>query len=414
MASQGLFAEYRNVAISTVLRTPWVDVGGALSQVSPTDLGIAVARAVLAQAQVAPESVEAVVAGSVAQASFDAYFLPRHIGLYAGVPQSVPALGVQRICGTGFEVLAQAGALIEHQGLSSVLGVATESMSRNPIAAYTHRTGFRLGAPVEFKDFLWEALFDPAAGIDMIQTAERIAEEHGLTRTEVDRVAARSFAQAQLAQTGGWFREEIFPLTAQSFVMDGYQTRQLQLPRGLDCVDRDSHIRESSFEALQRLKPVHAGGIQTAGNSCGVVDGAAAAVLTSGKTLGAAPLAWLRASAVCGVAPETMGLGPVAAIRLLLQRTGLYLSDIGRFEINEAQAAQLLAVQRLLEIDAQRLNVHGGSIALGHPLAATGLRLTLTLARQLRAANQRYGIASACIGGGQGMAVLIENPDYSG
>lgn len=414
MVSQGLFAEYRNVAISTALRTPWVDVGGALSQVSPTDLGIAVARAVLAQAQVAPESVEAVVAGSVAQASFDAYFLPRHIGLYAGIPQSVPALGVQRICGTGFEILAQAGALIEHQGISSVLGVAAESMSRNPIAAYTHRTGFRLGAPVEFKDFLWEALFDPAAGVDMIQTAELIAQEHGLTRMEVDRVAARSFALAQFAQIGGWFREEITPLIPQSFAIEGYEPRQLQLPRGMECLNSDSHIRDSSLEVLQQLKPVYAHGIQTAGNSCALVDGAAAVLLSSGKAGDAAPLGWFRASAVCGTAPKTMGLGPVAAIRLLLQRTGLYLSDIGRFEINEAQAAQLLAVQRLLEIDEQRLNVHGGSIALGHPLAATGLRLTLTLARQLRAANQRYGIASACIGGGQGMAVLIENPDYSG
>lgn len=414
MSAEGLFSEYRSVALLAAVRTPWVDLSGALSQVSPTDLGIAVARAVLAQASVVPEAVEAVIAGSVAQASFDAYFLPRHIGLYAGIPQAVPALGVQRICGTGFEVLAQAGSLIEHQGLGAVLSVATESMSRNPIAAYTHRNGFRVGAPVEFKDVLWEALFDPAAGIDMIQTAERIAQEFALSRTEVDSFAARSFARAQAAQIVGWLHKEILPLTSQAFTVEGYQPRHLQLPRGVEQLSTDTHIRDSSLAALQRLNPVHAGGVQTAGNSCALVDGAAAVLLGSTAIGGTPPLAWLRASAVCGVAPQTMGLGPVAAIRLLLQRTGLHLSDIGRFEINEAQGAQVLAVQRQLEIDDQCLNVHGGAIALGHPLAATGLRLTLTLARQLRAAHLRYGIASACIGGGQGMAVLIENPDYSG
>jgi len=411
----GLYSAFDEVCLVDALRTPWVDLGGALAQVSPIDLGIAVARGLFARSGIEAAAVDSVIAGSMAQASFDAYFLPRHIGLYSGVPQAVPALAVQRICGTGFEILRQAGEQIARGSAALALCVASESMSRNPIAAYTHRGGFRLGASVEFKDFLWEALFDPAAGIDMLQTAENLARIHGLERETVDRFAARSFARALAAQEAGWFAGEILPLERERFSLDGGRERALDLPRGVETVERDSHVRASPFAALQRLRPVHAGGVQTAGNSCAVVDGAAAALVGACRDFpGARPLAWLRAASACGVAPERMGIGPVAAIRLLLERSALTLVDIGRFEINEAQGAQVLAVQRELEIDAERLNVHGGAIALGHPLAATGLRLTLTLARQLRAADLRYGVAAACIGGGQGMAVLIENPDYRG
>lgn len=411
----GLYSAFDEVCLVDALRTPWVDLGGALAQVSPIDLGIAVARGLFARSGIEAAAVDSVIAGSMAQASFDAYFLPRHIGLYSGVPQAVPALAVQRICGTGFEILRQAGEQIARGSAALALCVASESMSRNPIAAYTHRGGFRLGAPVEFKDFLWEALFDPAAGIDMLQTAENLARIYGLERETVDRFAARSFARALAAQEVGWFAGEILPLERARFSLDGDRERALDLPRGVDRVERDSHVRASPFEALQQLRPVHAGGVQTAGNSCAVVDGAAAALVGACRDFpDARPLAWLRAASACGVAPERMGIGPVAAIRLLLERSGLTLADIGRFEINEAQGTQVLAVQRELEIDTERLNVHGGAIALGHPLAATGLRLTLTLARQLRAADLRYGVAAACIGGGQGMAVLIENPDYRG
>lgn len=409
----GLYSAFDEVCLVDALRTPWVDLGGALAQVSPIDLGIAVARGLFARSGIEAAAVDSVIAGSMAQASFDAYFLPRHIGLYSGVPQAVPALAVQRICGTGFEILRQAGEQIARGSAALALCVASESMSRNPIAAYTHRGGFRLGAPVEFKDFLWEALFDPAAGVDMLQTAENLARIYGLERETVDRFAARSFARALAAQEAGWFAGEILPLERERFALAGGRERTLELPRGVERVERDSHVRASSFAALQRLRPVHAGGVQTAGNSCAVVDGAAAALVGACRDFpGARPLAWLRAASACGVAPERMGIGPVAAIRLLLERSALTLADIGRFEINEAQGAQVLAVQRELEIDTERLNVHGGAIALGHPLAATGLRLTLTLARQLRAANRRYGVAAVCIGGGQGMVVLIENPDY--
>ncbi|MGS0942389.1 thiolase family protein [Pseudomonas luteola] len=410
---QGLYSAFDDVVLLGGVRTPWVDYCGALGQVSPIDLGIKVAREVLARSGLAPDQVASVLAGSVAQASFDAYLLPRHIGLYAGVPLEVPALQVQRICGTGFELLRQAGEQIGLGQAEIALCVASESMSRNPIAAYTHRSGFRLGASVEFKDFLWEALMDPAPGIDMIGTAENLARRYSLTRAEVDTYALASFNRALAAQEAGWFADEIVPVQTEEFRLEGYRTRGIQLPRRIASVAVDSHPRPTSLEALARLAAIHEGGVQTAGNSCAVVDGAAAMVVArrSSRTDGP-PLANLLAATAVGVAPEVMGIGPVPAIRLLLERSGLTLAEIARFEINEAQGAQVLAVQRELDIDPERLNTCGGAIALGHPLAATGLRLTLTLARQLQANHERYGIAAACVGGGQGMAVLIENPNY--
>ena len=413
MSGAGQYSSFGDVAIYEALRTPWVDLGGALAQVSPIDLGIKVGREVLARAAVDPSSVDSVLAGSVAQASFDAYLLPRHIGLYSGVPQEAPALGVQRICATGFELLRQAARQLD-DGVQLALCVAAESMSRNPIAAYTHRCGFRLGAEVAFKDFLWEALYDPAPGVDMITTADNLARRHGLSREEVDRYALGSHQLALQAQTDGWFEPELVAVDNECFDLAGYQPRRIQLPRGVDRVTCDSHPRPTDLDALRRLRAVHAGGVQTAGNSCAVVDGAAAALVGRASAARRPVLAHLLASSEVGVAPEFMGIGPVPAIQLLLQRRGLALGDIGLLEINEAQAAQVLAVAQVLELDGDRLNRRGGSIALGHPLAASGLRLVLTLARQLREGNLRYGIAAACVGGGQGMALLIENPAYQG
>ncbi|KHL76142.1 acetyl-CoA acetyltransferase [Pseudomonas putida] len=412
MSSAGLCTAFDDVAIVQMVRTPWVDLGGALAAVSPIDLGIKAGRAVLARAGISPQAVDSVLAGSMAQASFDAYLLPRHVGLYSGVPQAVPALAVQRICGTGLELLRQAGEQLR-SGVQQVLCVGAESMSRNPIAAYEHRGGFRLGAPVGFKDFLWEALYDPAAGVDMIGTAENLARAHGLGREAVDAWALRSHQRALQAQQQGWFDEEIVEVTAESFSAEGCLPRGIELPRGVAQVSHDSHPRPTDAPALARLRAVHAGGVQTAGNSCAVVDGAAAALVTRFSACTQPPLARLLMATAVGVPPSTMGIGPAPAIALLLERNGLRLEQIDRFEINEAQAAQVLAVAQALQLDVEKLNVHGGAIALGHPLAATGLRLVHTLARQLRQGNLRYGIAAACIGGGQGMAVLIENPRFA-
>lgn len=411
MSGNGQYAGFADVAIYDALRTPWVDLGGDLAEISPIDLGIKVGREVLARAGIDPRAVDSVLAGSMAQASFDAYLLPRHIGLYSGVGQAVPALGVQRICATGFELLRQAAEQLRDE-VQLALCVASESMSRNPIAAYTHRGGFRLGAAVQFKDFLWEALYDPAPGLDMIATADNLARRYGLTRETVDAYACTSHQRALAAQQAGWFEPEIVAVRNQTFELDGYQPRSIWLPRGVDSVSQDSHPRPSERAALARLRAIHEGGVQTAGNSCAVVDGAAAALVGRASACSTTPLALLLASAVVGVAPEFMGIGPAPAIHLLLQRSGLSLEQIGRIEINEAQAAQVLAVARELELDGERLNVQGGSLALGHPLAASGLRLVLTLARQLREHNLRYGIAAACVGGGQGMALLIENPAW--
>ncbi len=413
MARKGFFNAFDDVVIVDGVRTPLVDYCGALGHVSPTDLGIKVAREALKRAGVAPEDIGSVITGNMAPGDFDQFFLPRHIGLYAGVPVDVPALMAQRICGTGFELFRQAGEHIQAGVCDAALVVGTESMTRNPIAAFDHRTGFKLGAPVGFKDYMWEALKDPAAGINMIQTAENLAKKYGITREAVDEFASASFAKAVAAQESGFLAGEIVPVVSEKFELEGYRPRGIRLQGKATEVTTDTHPRPSPVEVLARLKPVFEGGVQTGGNSSALVDAAAACVVTSGayaKAQGKRPLARVVAAAVVGVPPEIMGIGPAAAIRLLLERTGLTLDDIARFEVNEAQGAQTLAVARELGMDISRLNVNGGAIALGHPLAATGVRLTLTLARELQRSGTRYGISSACIGGGQGIALLIENP----
>ena len=410
--SAGVAGAWRDAWLLDGCRTPFVDYTGALSQVSPIDLGIKAAREALSRAEMPPETIGTVIAGSVAQASFDAYMLPRHIGLYAGVPQDVPAHLVQRVCGTGIEVLMQAADAVTHKGVEAALCVGSESMSRNPVAAYTHRNGFRMGQ-VEFKDFLWEALLDPAPGLTMGGTAENLAKRYRIDREAVDEFAARSFARAVAAQESGFLGGEITPVASETFRLEGYAEREIRLDRKAGTVDLDTHIRPSAIEALAKIRPAF-GGVQTGGNSSGVVDGAAAGIVVSGAWLrgeGRAPLARLVAGVAVGCPPEVMGIGPVPAIRSLLERTGLRLEDIDLIEINEAFAAQVIACARELSLDEDRLNIHGGAIAIGHPLAATGLRLAITLARSLRRLGLRRGIASACIGGGQGIALLIENPE---
>jgi len=412
MASKGFFGSFDDVWMIDGVRTPMVDYCGDLGGVSATDLGIKVAREVLKRSGVPAGHIGSVIAGNMAPSDFFQFMFPRLVGLYAGVPTEVPAIMVQRICGTGFELFRQAGEQIERGYCDAALVVGAESMTRNPIAAFTHRTGFKLGAPVEFKDFMWEALVDPAPNITMIQTAENLAKKYGITREEVDAFAARSFERAVAAQAAGYFDGEIAPVSTETFELDGYASRTLELPRKVTSLTRDTHARISPVEVLAKLRSVYPGGVQTGGNSSALVDAGAAAVVASGnyvKANGKKPLARVLAAAAVGVPPEIMGIGPAPAIRLLLERTGLKLSDIGRFEINEAQGAQTLAVGRELGLDLDKLNVKGGAIALGHPLAATGVRLTITCARQLQAIGARWGVASACIGGGPGIALLIEN-----
>jgi acetyl-CoA C-acetyltransferase len=412
MASKtaGLGANWSDVWLLDGVRTPFADYNGALAQVSPTDLGIKVAREAFARSGVSPQDVGTVITGSMAQASFDTYCLPRHIGLYSGVPIEVPAHMVQRVCGTGIEVLMQAADVVTHKAIGLTLCVGAESMSRNPIASYTMR-GFRMGS-VDFKDFLWEALRDPAADVTMGDTAENLARSYQITRPEVDAYAVRSFERALAAQKSGFLAGEITPVKRETFEREGFAPRELKL-KGVDELGADTHVRPSQLEALAAIRPAF-GGVQTGGNSSAIVDGAAAAlVVSSDYAKGRPALARIIAGATVGVRPDIMGIGPVPAMKAVLERAELKLSDIDRFEINEAFGAQVMACARELGIDEAKLNVNGGAIAIGHPLGATGVRLALTLARELKRAQLRYGIASACIGGGQGIALLIENPEIS-
>ena len=408
--TKGLLSQYEDVWLLDGVRTPFAEYNTVLGLVSPIDLGIKVAREVFRRSAVSPEAVDTVVAGNMAQASFDAYMLPRHIGLYSGVPIEVPSHLVQRVCGTGFEAILQAGDLIKLGKVDLGLVVGTESMSRNPVAAYTHRAGFRMGQ-VEFKDFLWEALLDPSCNLTMGGTAEDLAKRYKISREDADRFAADSFARAIAAQKSCFLSGEITPVISETFELRGYKPRGIRLPRKVESFGEDSHIRPSPLEVLAKLPPAF-GGVQTGGNSSGIVDGAAATLVASGEFVrnqGKQPLARVVAGAVVGVPPEIMGIGPVPAIKAVLDAAGLTLDKIDRIEINEAFAAQTLACERELGLDHARLNVNGGAIAIGHPLAATGVRLAITLSRELQRSKGRYGIASACIGGGQGIALLLEN-----
>jgi acetyl-CoA C-acetyltransferase len=414
--SRGFYQSFDDVVMLGGVRTPMVDYCGALGHISPTDLGIKAARESLKRAGLKGGDIGSVLTGNMAPGDFDQFFLPRHIGLYAGVPIDVPALMAQRICGTGFELFRQAGEQIQAGITDTALVVGTESMTRNPIAAFDHRTGFKLGAAVGFKDYMWEALKDPAAGINMIQTAENLAKKYGIGREDVDAFASASFAKAVAAQESGFLAGEIVPVVSEKFEVEGYKSRGIRLQGKTTEVSSDTHARISPIEVLAKLKPVYEGGVQTGGNSSALVDAAAACVVTSGtfaRAHGLQPSARVVAAAVVGVPPEIMGIGPAPAIGLLLERSSMKLAQIGRFEINEAQGAQTLAVARELGLNLDRLNVNGGAIALGHPLAATGVRLTITLARELQRSGQRWGISSACVGGGQGIALLIENTQAS-
>ncbi len=407
----GLVSQYDDVWLVDGVRTPFADYNTVLGLVSPIDLGIKVAREVFRRSGVSPEAVDTVVAGNMAQASFDAYMLPRHIGLYSGVPIEVPSHLVQRVCGTGMEAILQAADSIQLGKVDLGLVVGAESMSRNPVAAYTHRGGFRMGQ-VEFKDFLWEALLDPACNATMGGTAETLAKQFKISREDADRFAADSFARAIAAQKACFLSGEIVPVISERFERTGYTSRGIRLPKKVETFDQDSHIRPSPLEVLAKLPPAF-GGVQTGGNSSGIVDGAAATLVASGEFVrkhGKPPLGRVVGGASVGVPPEIMGIGPVPAIRAVLEASGLKLDQIDRIEINEAFAAQTLACERELGLDHAKLNVNGGAIAIGHPLAATGVRLAITLARELKRSHGRYGIASACIGGGQGIALLVENP----
>jgi acetyl-CoA C-acetyltransferase len=406
----GSGALFNDIYLIDGKRTPFGKYVGGLSTVSPTDLGILASRAAIDASGVPAGDIDQTIVANIGQASADSFFLPRHIALYSGAPLESTALMTQRICGSGVELLGQAAEQIALGKANLVLGCGTDAMSRYPLASYSARQGFPLGRP-EFIDLLWEALNDTAA-VPMGCTADNLAREYSLSREDVDAFAARSQQRYASAQAAGFFQQEIVPVVAKGAL----ETAGLK-PRQYRCNNRegvaaDEHPRQSSMEELARLPFVFSKeGPSTAGNASGIVDGAAALLVASGDYVrgnGLKPLGKIRGITATGVKPEIMGIGPVPAIRLLLARMGLTLNDIDRFEINEAFSAQCLAVARALDLDQDKLNVNGGAIAIGHPLAATGVRLALTCLKTLQRDKKQLGIASACIGGGQGIAMVLE------
>ncbi len=376
--------------------------GGRLKDVSANDLGAVAARAALERTQVPASAVQHVVMGNALQTSGDAIYGARHVALKAGVPQEVPALTLNRLCGSGIQSVITATQLLQLGEADTVLAGGMENMSQAPHVLRGLRSGLKLGQGA-LEDLLMVALRDSYCGLLMAQTAEKLAQERGIPRSEQDAYAFRSMREARRALDQGLFAEEIAPVTVRS-------------GRGEEVVRDDDHLFEKpDLEVMSRLPPAFGPeGMVTAGNASGIVDGAAAVLVMApdkARAEGRRPLAEVLDWAVVGVDPSRMGIGPVPAIRRALERAGLRLEDIDLFEVNEAFAAQYLAVEKELELPRERVNVNGGAIAIGHPLGATGTRLLLTLALELRRRGKTHGVASACIGGGQGIALVLRNPE---
>jgi acetyl-CoA acyltransferase 2 len=386
-------------------RTPFGTFGGTLKGYSATDLGVEAARAALDAAGVEPGEIDQVVFGNALQTSADAIYLARHVGLRAGVPQEAPAMTINRLCGSGFQAIVS-GAQEILLGQSEVcLAGGAESMSQAPHVVRGARWGeLRLGdAGGQFEDVLWQALLDTQCDLTMAQTAEELADQYTVSREEADRIAFDSQQRAKAAWDEGRFDAEVAPIMIRS-------------RKGETEFRADEHMRpETTLEALGSLRPYfRKDGLVTAGNASGIGDGAAAVVIASAEwaeARGIRPLARLVSWGVSGVDPRIMGIGPAPSARKALKAAGLTLQDMDLVEVNEAFAPQVAAVAKDLGLDMERTNVNGGAIALTHPLAASGTRITVHLIHELRRRGARYGLGAACIGGGQGMAVVVEALD---
>ena len=389
----------QDIVVLRGARTPFGDFGGALKDLGAVDLGVHAARAALERGGVAPDHVEHAVFGCVLQGSGEDAYLARHVALKAGCPIGVPGLTVNRLCGSGLQAVVTAAQMIRLGEAEVVLAGGIESMSGQPHIIRGARWGLRFRHG-QLEDNLWLGLGDPYMQIPMAITAENLAARQGISRKESDDFAYLSHQRAASARDKGYFAEEIVAVPV--------KTRG-----GVVQVDRDEHIRaETSVEKLGALQPsFKENGVVTAGNASGINDGAAAMIVTTrrrARELGASPLGRILSWGVAGVDPEIMGIGPVPASRQALHRAGLEVRDLDVVEINEAFAAQYLAVERELGLDRDKTNVNGGAIALGHPIGASGARLALTTLFELRRRGGRYGLASLCIGGGQGIAMVFE------
>ncbi|HEU5162272.1 MAG TPA: acetyl-CoA C-acetyltransferase [Thermoanaerobaculia bacterium] len=387
----------KDIVIINGARTPMAEYNGNFADISAIDLGVHAAKEALRRSEVAPDDIDHVIVGNAMQTSGDAIYGARHVGLKAGIPVGVPALTVNRLCGSGIQSIISGAEQIMLGEADVVLAGGMENMSQAPHVIRGARRGLKLGQS-QLEDSLMVALFDTHAGFYMAQTSDNLAKKFSITREEQDQFALGSQKKASEAQAKGFLGEEIVPVA---------------YGRKGETMEKDDHTRpDTTLEGLAKLKPSFGKeGFVTAGNASGIVDGAAMLVVTSAenaKAAGKKPLGRIVSWAVTGCDPEIMGIGPVPASRKALERAGMTLDQIDLIEINEAFAGQILAVVKDLGIDQSKLNVWGGAIALGHPLGASGTRLVLTLLHQLRRLGKRYGLASACIGGGQGIAMIVE------
>ncbi|MFO0686771.1 MAG: acetyl-CoA C-acyltransferase [Sandaracinus sp.] len=382
-------------------RTAFGGFSGALKDISAIDLAVHAGKAALAQSGLNADEIDQVVLGNVQQTSPDAIYGARHVGLKIGVPIEKPALTLNRLCGSGFQAVVSAAEQILLGDAKAVLATGSENMSQAPHAMWGLRDGgAKFGKPPEMVDTLWAALTDSFCKLPMAMTAENLATKYGITRADCDAYAQKSQQRWAAAFEAGGFAEETAKI-------------EIQEKKGVKVVDRDEHARPTvTLEQLAKLPPVFKkDGVVTAGNASGINDGAGALVVVDGdwaKSRGLTPLAKIVQWGVAGVDPTLMGIGPVPAIKSALDRAGLSQDQVDLFDVNEAFAAQFLSVQKELGLPEEKTNVNGGAIALGHPLGASGARITANLVYTLRRLNKKYGVGAACIGGGQGIAVVLE------
>lgn len=388
----------KEVVIIDGARTAFGSFGGSFKSVSALDLGTAAAKAALQKAGVSADLIQHTVMGNAVQTSNDALYGARHVALKAGVPIDRPALTVNRICGSGLQAIVYASQLIQLDEADFCLAGGMENMSQTPHVIHGARWGLALGQG-KMDDLLWECLNDTYCDTTMAMTAENLAEKYDVSREDSDKYALRSQQLAARAQKEGWFAEEITPV-------------EVKTRKGMLSVDSDEHIRpDASLEAMAKLRPVFKkDGVVTAGNASGICDGAAAVIVASREAAekhNLKILGTLKSHAVAGVDPTIMGIGPAPAIRMASEKAGVGIDDFETIEINEAFATQVVSVERELGLDREKLNPNGGGVSLGHPLGASGARLALTLLYHMRRNNQKLGVASLCIGGGQGIAAVF-------
>ncbi|MEZ5331381.1 MAG: thiolase family protein [Thermoanaerobaculia bacterium] len=392
--------EIRDLTLVDGVRTPMAEFAGSFTDLSALKLGALAARALLEKLDLPGEEIDHTVVGNALQTSADAIYGARHVALGAGVPLEVPALTVNRLCGSGVQSIVSGAHLILAGEATTCLVGGMENMTQAPHCIWGARRGFKGLGQGKLEDLLMAALYDPYCGCFMAQTSNNLAHDYGITRDEQDAFALRSQQLAAAAWESGRLAEEVVPV-------------EVGKGKRASTVARDEHLRpETTAEGLAALPTVFGDdSFVTAGNASGIVDGAAMMVLTTAQSAAAhgwKPLGRIRAWSTVGVDPSRMGIGPAPAIRAALAKAGMELADLDLIEINEAFAGQLLAVVRELDLDVDKLNVNGGAIALGHPLGATGTRITLTLLKELQRRGGGTGVASACIGGGQGIALIVE------